>query len=244
MSDIDPEIPRRAKRGDRQAFAQLVDYFYPRGLRFAQQMLGNAQDAEEALQDTFVRVYDNLSKFREDSRFEPWLFRILANRCRTLAAKQQRHYAVVEYGDLPIDAAAEGETRDEWTAEVYGALDRLPAEQREAFLLRHVAVLDDGVMPLLLCSERAAAIRENAEQPGFESGIFPELREIVVDPHERVLQRFLGVLRIAQHLLGKPKAAWVEVVHELSERLAVTTLGTPWYLGVDVAHAWRSACVR
>lgn len=101
-------------------------------------MLGNPQDAEEALQDTFVRVYDNLSKFREDARFEPWFFRILANRCRTLGAKQQRHHAIMDYGELPIDAAAETETREEWTAEVYGALERLPAEQREAFLLRHV----------------------------------------------------------------------------------------------------------
>jgi RNA polymerase sigma-70 factor, ECF subfamily len=158
VSDIDPEIPRRAKRGDRQAFAQLVDYFYPRGLRFAQQMLGNAQDAEEALQDTFVRVYDNLSKFRKDSRFEPWLFRILANRCRTLAAKQQRHYAVVEYGDLPIDAAAEGETRDEWTVEVYGALDRLPAEQREAFLLRHVEGMEYEDMAIVT-GEKLSTLR-------------------------------------------------------------------------------------
>jgi len=142
VSDIDPEIPRRAKRGDRHAFAQLVEYFHPRGLRFATQLLGNRQDAEEALQDTFVRVYDNLPRFREDARFEPWLFRILANRCRTLAAKQQRHHAVIDYGELPRDAAgtmtADGELRDEWTTEVYGALDGLPAEQREAFLLRHV----------------------------------------------------------------------------------------------------------
>jgi RNA polymerase sigma-70 factor (ECF subfamily) len=115
-----------------------VEHFYPRGLRFAQQMLGNPQDAEEALQDTFVRVYDNLSKFREDARFEPWLFRILANRCRTLGGKQRRHHAIIDYGELPVDAAAETESREEWAAEVYGALEGLPAEQREAFLLRHV----------------------------------------------------------------------------------------------------------
>lgn len=130
-----------------------MDFFYPRGLRFAGQMLGNAQDAEEALQDTFMRVYDNLSKFRDDARFEPWLFRILANRCRTLAAKQQRHHAVMDYGELPIDAAgsdrADGMLRDEWTAEVYGALERLPAEQREAFLLRHVEGMDYDDMAIV-----------------------------------------------------------------------------------------------
>ncbi len=102
------------------------------------QMLGNVQDAEEALQDTFIRVHDHLDAFRDDSRFEPWFFRILANRCRTLGAKRQRHHALIEYGDLPADAAAVPEQRDEWTVEVHRALDTLPAEQREAFLLRHV----------------------------------------------------------------------------------------------------------
>ncbi len=119
---------------------------YPRGLRFATQMLGNPHDAEEALQDTFVRVHDNLPRFREDARFEPWFFRILANRCRTLGAKQQRHHAVIDYGETPGDAAgtmtADALLRDEWTAEVYGALEQLPTDQREAFLLRHIEGMD------------------------------------------------------------------------------------------------------
>lgn len=146
MSDIDPDIPRRARQGDRHAFALLVEHCYPRGLRFASQMLGDAQDAEEALQDTFVRVYDNLSRFRDDARFEPWFFRILANRCRTLAGKQQRHHALIAYGELPADAAgsmhADGDVKEEWSAEVHAALERLPSDQREAFLLRHIEGMD------------------------------------------------------------------------------------------------------
>ena len=146
MTAIDSDLAVRAKRGDRHAFASLVESLYPRGLRFATQMLGNAQDAEEALQDAWVRVHDNLARYDEGARFEPWFFRILANRCRTLGAKRERHHAIVEYGDLPIDAsdggprldALVGLERAEWSAQVYGALERLPAEQREAFLLRHV----------------------------------------------------------------------------------------------------------
>lgn len=53
---IDPALPLRAKAGDRQAFAQMVDLLYPRSLRFALHMVGNREDAEEAVQDTFVRV--------------------------------------------------------------------------------------------------------------------------------------------------------------------------------------------
>lgn len=135
---IDPTLPLRAKAGDRQAFAQLVDATYPRALRFALHMVGNREDAEEAVQDTFVRVYHNLRRFRDDARFEPWLFRILANRCRTLMAKRARHATVIQYGDLPDRIGKTGDAERDWTEEVYKVLDTLPAEQKEAFLLRHV----------------------------------------------------------------------------------------------------------
>jgi len=138
-TSIDPMLPLRAKAGDRQAFAQMVDLLYPRSLRFALHMVGNREDAEEAVQDTFVRVYHNLSRFRDDARFEPWLFRILANRCRSLMEKRRRHAAVVQYGDVPERGNAPSETAErDWTEEIYRILATLPAEQREAFLLRHV----------------------------------------------------------------------------------------------------------
>jgi RNA polymerase sigma-70 factor (ECF subfamily) len=139
-SSIDPTLPLRAKAGDRQAFALLVDALYPRSIRFALHMVGNREDAEEAVQDAFVRVYHNLGRFRDDARFEPWMFRILANRCRSLLEKRRRHSVVIQYGDVPdrIGAVdAEGYDQD-WTEEVYRILETLPAEQKEAFLLRHV----------------------------------------------------------------------------------------------------------
>lgn len=138
-SSIDPTLPLRAKAGDRQAFAQLVDVMYPRSLRFALHMVGNREDAEEAVQDSFVRVWHNLNRFRDDARFEPWLFRILANRCRSLMEKRRRHAVVIQYGEVPERGGPvrEGDDRD-WTEEIYRVLETLPVEQREAFLLRHV----------------------------------------------------------------------------------------------------------
>src|SRR5678815_2010690 len=72
MSTIDMSIVQRAKRGDRAAFAALVDFYYARSLRFAVHMLGNGQDAEEAVQDTFVRVHGALHRYDEFDRFESW----------------------------------------------------------------------------------------------------------------------------------------------------------------------------
>ncbi|MEP6832774.1 MAG: RNA polymerase sigma factor [Gemmatimonas sp.] len=137
MIELGPAL-QGAKRGDRHAFAALVELLHPRAMRYATHMVGNSEDAEEAVQDAFVRVYDNLSKFRDDAAFDPWFFRILANRCRTLLAKRKRRYAVIEYGDLPNNASTPASTSDEFAAEIQYVLNQLPAEQREAFLLRHI----------------------------------------------------------------------------------------------------------
>ena len=135
---FDPAVVGRARTGDRQAFATLVEAYYPRALRFAAQMLGDAQDAEEAVQDSWIRVHDALPRFVDGAPFDPWFFRILANRCRTTMARRQRYRAVVEDRDVPLDAATPAAVHDDWSAEVRRALTHLPAEQREAFLLRHV----------------------------------------------------------------------------------------------------------
>jgi RNA polymerase sigma-70 factor (ECF subfamily) len=128
-----------ARAGDVRAFAELVDMYYARCLRFALHMLSSRGDAEEAVQDTFVRVYRALPSYREQDAFEPWLFRILGNRCRTAGAKERRHAQVMEYGDVP-ERASPGRHDAEiaWREEIELALRMLPEEQREAFLMRHV----------------------------------------------------------------------------------------------------------
>ncbi len=128
-----------ARDGDVRAFAALVDCYYARCLRFALHMLGSRSDAEEAVQDTFVRVYKALPTYEERETFEPWLFRILANRCRTIGARTRRRGELLEYGNVP-DVASEGRHDDTiaWREEIGAALTTLPAEQREAFLMRHV----------------------------------------------------------------------------------------------------------
>ena len=128
-----------AKGGDVRAFAALVDTYYARCLRFALHMLSSRADAEEAVQDTFVRVYKALPRYEEREAFEPWLFRILANRCRSAGARERRRAEVVEYGDVPETPVWTGhDTAIAWREEIGLALAALPADQREAFLMRHV----------------------------------------------------------------------------------------------------------
>ncbi|PYP80220.1 MAG: hypothetical protein DMD35_05620 [Gemmatimonadetes bacterium] len=132
-------LVKAAQRGDVRAFAELVDAYYARCLRFAMHMLANRGDAEEAVQDTFVRVYRALPGYEERESFEPWLFRILANRCRSAGARERRRSEFVEFGEVPERVT--GHRHDEtfaWREEISRALLALPAEQREAFLMRHV----------------------------------------------------------------------------------------------------------
>ncbi len=76
--------------GDVEAYGALVARYRERYARFAVHMLGERDDAEEALQDAFVRAYRALGQCADPARFDAWLFRILANRCRTAGARRTR----------------------------------------------------------------------------------------------------------------------------------------------------------
>jgi RNA polymerase sigma-70 factor (ECF subfamily) len=179
-------VLRQARGGDSVAFAQLVDHYYPRALRFAMQMLRRREDAEEAVQDTFLRVHDNLSRFREEAPFDPWFFRILGNRCRTMLARRKRHHDLIAYGELPHDAVGNelADVPDEHFARaVHHALATLPPEQREAFLLRHVNDMDYEEMTLVTGArgstlrmrvKRAVDALRRSLQPTLSAGVSRE----------------------------------------------------------------------
>jgi RNA polymerase sigma-70 factor, ECF subfamily len=128
--------------GDIEVFAMLVARYRDRLGRFAFHMLGNREDAEEALQDAFVRAFRSLHRCGDPSRFYPWLFRILVNRCRTAGARRGRRERTFVAGEgvaEPVqDHPAE---RLAWREEIARALDQLEPAQREAFLLKYAEEL-------------------------------------------------------------------------------------------------------
>lgn len=138
MRDLDLDVIRRAKSGDERAFAALLEHYHARCVRFAQQMMLSVEDAEEAVQDAFVRVYDALPRFDERLRFEPWLFRILANRCRTARMRRRRQDSLVVFSDSAPEVAVPPHGEEAAQEELWTHLEALRPEQREAFLLHHV----------------------------------------------------------------------------------------------------------
>jgi RNA polymerase sigma-70 factor (ECF subfamily) len=146
----DAALVHRVLDGDVEAFAGLVARHRDRGLRYAAAMLGESTDAEEAVQDAFVRAYRSLGKCREPDRFGAWFLRIVVNRCRTRAAVRRRAGAVFVRDDAALERAAAPAGADpEWREEITRALAQLEALQREAFLLKHVEGLEYDEMARL-----------------------------------------------------------------------------------------------
>ena len=124
--------------GDVEAFARLVDRHYERSARVAMRIVGNREDAEEAVQDAFLRAFNALGEYEERERFSAWLTRIVVNQCRTVLARTRRRESLfldvdLQELDLPGRDAAGGEV---WP-ELGRALARLPLDQREAIVLKY-----------------------------------------------------------------------------------------------------------
>src|SRR5262249_56611045 len=81
VSPGDPELVERARRGDRDAFRALVERYQRKVAALALGMLRNREDALDIVQDTFTKAYQNLDKFKGDSRFYTWIYRIGVNPC-------------------------------------------------------------------------------------------------------------------------------------------------------------------
>ena len=148
----DLDLIRRAGGGDERAFERLVDRHYASCLRFALHMLGERADAEEAVQDAFVRVWRALPDYEDRERFGGWLYRIVVNCCRTLASRRQRRGQVVVTDETLVASAGSAASEPDdgsWSEEVARALARLPEAQREAFLLHHVEELSYEEMSVI-----------------------------------------------------------------------------------------------
>ena len=72
-------LVKASQAGDRGAFDEIMRLYQRRAMQVAVRMLGNANEAAEAVQSGFVKAYLNISKLREPKRFESWFFRIIAN---------------------------------------------------------------------------------------------------------------------------------------------------------------------
>jgi RNA polymerase sigma-70 factor (ECF subfamily) len=133
---MDRELVIRARDGDRDAFAVIVDASLGRLNALARLILHDPTLAEDAVQDALVNAWRDLRGLRDPDRFEAWLRRLLVNACLTLA-RRRAHRRVREIRIAPWDgeSAHDAERSVAVRDELEGALCRLPADQRTLVVL-------------------------------------------------------------------------------------------------------------
>jgi RNA polymerase sigma-70 factor (ECF subfamily) len=133
----DSAVVQRVVAGDVEAFALLVDRHHARLARYAFHLLGSDAEAEEAVQDSFVRAHRSLKTYTEREQFGAWIMRILVNRCRTRLVRDKRRQetaaAWLREAAQSFEPNEDFATRDELS----NALSQLPTDQREAVVLRY-----------------------------------------------------------------------------------------------------------
>ncbi len=128
-----------AKAGDVAAFGYIVELHESRVFRTARAILGSDSDAEDAVQEVFVRAYRYLARFDESRELAPWLYRITANVCRDLAKNRRRHHGVsIESLHLASSQSGPFESlaRQEQRELIREAIARLPYKEGAAITLR------------------------------------------------------------------------------------------------------------
>ncbi len=145
MSIEDQNLAEKAAGGDVQAFAQLVRSHSGLVYRVAVRIL-NVEEAQDASQEVWIRVWRNIRKFRGESAFSTWLYKITVNTCLSVLRKEQAR-EMRELSDelpyLPVDLSIEDDPETaalaaERRGELLRALEQVRAEHRAALVLRHM----------------------------------------------------------------------------------------------------------
>ena len=131
----DSRLAALVRKGDEGAFEAIYERHHAPLLSFCRHMLGNLHDAEDVLQQSFLRAHRALRDKPAPDAMRPWLFAIARNRCLTLLAARRESAAAPEDHEPGFDGLAEDVARRADLRELVGDLARLPDEQREALVL-------------------------------------------------------------------------------------------------------------
>jgi len=144
------DLIRRARQRDSAAFETLVEIYSPRLYGYFYRLTGRREDAEDLLQEVFVRVVRMIGRYEHENRFDAWLFRIATNLVRDRVRRRRRAAGVESSGGQQDEPGVLEEVPDEevdqpddvmQTAEQVDHMQRvlrqLPAAEREVILLRH-----------------------------------------------------------------------------------------------------------
>lgn len=179
MSYSEIQLLELAKSGDVQAFDGLVAAHQDRVYRLAYRMLGNSEDAADVQQESFVKAWQSLRKFRQNAAFSTWLHRITVNLC----ISRKRVRSVEEYQlDENMHAASPSMVsqieRTETALQVRKVLAAMPAHHRAPIVLRDLEERSfEEVAEIFGCSIESARTRVCKARKLFRERMLPYLAE-------------------------------------------------------------------
>ncbi|MGI8924996.1 MAG: sigma-70 family RNA polymerase sigma factor [Fimbriimonadales bacterium] len=185
----DARLVERAQSGDREAMDEIVARYQTRAYQFAYRLAGNADDASDLVAEAFVRVYTAIQRFRRESQFSTWLFRIITNCFLDRRKKEQRRQTQTLDDALVVDdervstsvdveSPTESSERNERQRVMEDAIAKLPEYQRAMIVMFHVEMLSyEEIAHLLDTPIGTVKSRLNRARLG--------LRELL-EPHEEL----------------------------------------------------------
>lgn len=120
----DQHYIRLVKEGDKNAFAALVDRYKDMVFTLSLKLLKDRQEAEEASQDTFLKVYKSLDKFKWESKFSTWIYKVAFNTCLDRLKKNKRFQAI----------AGTDEINEQETEPIINVLDSIEEKERKQMI--------------------------------------------------------------------------------------------------------------
>jgi len=158
-SDIE-RLVKASQDGDRGSFDEIIRLYQRRAMRIAVRMLGNADEAAEAVQSGFVKAYLSMNKLREPKRFEAWFFRIIANTAisqRRAAKRRAEKIKIAEsYDGKKALSPVESQIGEELKEEIRRAMLKLSKKEVKAIALFGLENLPrEKVAEIMGCSTEA-----------------------------------------------------------------------------------------
>jgi RNA polymerase sigma-70 factor, ECF subfamily len=147
---VETRLALMARNGDRRAFAELVEMYKDKIYHLAYRMLGNRQEAEDAVQETFLKLYTNLHRYDDNLKFSTWLYRIGTNLCIDRLRKKRAVYSLdaeVDGGEgadyyalMPSDEDTPEKQviLSETQMQIRHAIDTLPEKYKSVVVLRYL----------------------------------------------------------------------------------------------------------
>lgn len=142
MNDFESEWLSRALRGDQEAFSRLVETYQNPVYNLCYRMLNNANDAEDAAQETFLRAYNGLKRYDSQRSFSTWLLSIAAHYC--IDQIRRRRFTIMSFEELPqfdppdLEPGPEHSlVRKQKQRQVQTLLDSLSPQDRAAVVMRY-----------------------------------------------------------------------------------------------------------